>query len=88
MDNWGQAELALGTYPLWSSLKGISALVAGNDHSLAFPQKGGLLVFGHVWEGELGFDPPPQFIVTPKRLSIQPALPYSVTSSRSRKKEE
>ena len=67
------------------SLKGIAALVAGGAHSLAFPQEGGLLVFGHNKFGQLGLNHCITNITSPTRSPVQPALPHSFNRS-SRKK--
>ena len=101
--SWGLADCGqlgmndLHTHPdptLVPSLKGISALVAGRDHSLAFPQEGGLLVFGSNRVGQLGVNRWAQLLQfvrgsrtapTPTLCPFQPALPYSFTFS-SRKK--
>ena len=66
------------------SLKGMSALLAGGFHSLAFPQEGGLLVFGLNISGQLGLNHKTG-LSTPTLCPVQPDLPHSFTS-RSRKK--
>ena len=63
------------------SLKGISALVAGRSHSLAFPQEGGLLVFGWNKYGQLGLNHTTEKL-TPTLCPVQPALPRSVISRK------
>ena len=67
---------------LVTSLIGISALVAGGHHSLAFPQEGGLLVFGDNEDGQLGLDTNENF--QPTLCPVQPALPHSFTRSRNK----
>ena len=57
------------------SLKGVSALVAGGSHSLAFLQEGGLLVFGFNVCGQLGLGHTDNPIAFPTLSSVQPALP-------------
>ena len=85
---WGygaEGQLGTGTTrtqrqpSLVPSLKGMSALLAAEYHSSAFPQEGGLLVFG--WNGLNHTTNLP----TPTLCPVQPALPHSFTS-RSRKK--
>ena len=65
------------------TLNGISSVVAGRNHSLAFPQEGGLLVFGHNRYGELGF-PHETILSIPTLCSVQPALPSSATRSKNK----
>ena len=93
---WGcgkEGQLGTGTTSnkrqptLVPSLKGISALVAGMDYSLAFPQEGGLLVFGSNYFGQLGLESStkhPSKRTTPTRSALQPALPHSFTRSRKK----
>ena len=66
-----------------TSLKGIGALVAGASHSLAFPQEGGLLVFGHNRCGELGISHG-ETVLTPRRSSFEPLLPHHLIRSREK----
>jgi alpha-tubulin suppressor-like RCC1 family protein len=66
------------------SLKGMSALLAGADHSLAFPQEGGLLVFGHNDFGQLGLNHTTH-LPTPTLCPVQPGLPHSFTSRSTKK---
>ena len=91
--NWGNGDLGqFGTGntsnqpqpALVPSLKGMSALLAGGFHSLAFPQEGGLLVFGYNKLGQLGLNHTTK-LPTPTLCPVQPALPHSFTS-KSRKK--
>ena len=58
------------------SLKEISAIISGHLHSLAFPQEGGLLVFGENDHGQLGLHHVPRQF-TPTLCPVQPALPHS-----------
>ena len=64
------------------SLKGMSALVAGGLHSLAFPQEGGLLVFGHNSFGQLGLNHTTN-LSTPTVSPVQPALPFARSRGKS-----
>ena len=65
-------------------LKGMSALLAGAFHSLAFPQEGGLLVIGKNYLGELGLNYTTN-LPTPTVCHVQPALPHSFTSRSTKK---
>ena len=91
--SWGCGRTGqLGTGNTWTnqsqpslvpSLEGISALVAGADHSLAFPQEGGLLVFGLNGFGELGLNHA-EIELSPMLCPIQPALPLLANSSKKK----
>ena len=65
------------------SLQGMGALLAGGDHSLAFPQEGGLLVFGSNNRGQLGLN----HTTNQPNLALshlQPAMPRSTTRIRKK----
>ena len=67
-------------------LKGMSGLLACGLHSLAFPQEGGLLVFGANNCGQLGLNLTCDTgVPTPTLCPVQPALPHSF-ANRSTKK--
>ena len=66
--------------------RGISGtpLLAGGNHSLAFPQEGGLLVFGYNFFGQLGLNHTTH-LLTPTLCPVQPDLPHSFTSRSTKK---
>ena len=64
-----------------TSLKNISALVAGGYHSFGFPQEGTLLAFGYNCYGQLGLNHTVNQ-TTPTLSPLRPALPYSARSKK------